>query len=170
MEGARGCAAQRSRHGKGPLMPRKALATGRAALRFAPEAADERRGETVAATKGPGRARTRAAHRTRPPGRAGRRRISDGNHRRIAHNAYIQFKPSWQSIMGELCLPCACAPHGPRIASASRQHDRQSNDLSPNYWMFRLPRRKLPSDSDSQYLRGQHGNRARDGQRWFAAV
>ena len=110
VEGARGCAAQRSRRGKGPFMPRKALAIGRAALPFAPEAVDERRGRTVAATKGPGRARTRAAHRTRPTGRAGRRRIFDGNHRCMAHNADIEFRPSGQSIMGQLCLPCACAP------------------------------------------------------------
>lgn len=132
--------------GSGPFMPRKALAIGRAALRFAPEAADERRGAAVAATKGPGRAQTRAAHRTRPPGRAGRRRISDRNHRRIAHNAYIQFKPFRRSIMDELCL-LAHAPQGPRSASAGRRHDRQSNELSPGYWMFRWRRRKLPSDS-----------------------
>ena len=36
--------------GSGPFMPRKALATGRAALRFAPKAADERRGTDDRAT------------------------------------------------------------------------------------------------------------------------
>ncbi len=83
-------------------MPRKALAIGRAALRFAPKAADERRGEAFVATKGPGRAQTRAAHHTRSPGRAGQRRIFGGNHRCMAHNAYIEFRPSGQSIMGQL--------------------------------------------------------------------
>lgn len=140
--------------GSGPFMPRKGLAIGRAALRFAPEAADERRGEAVAATKDPGRARTRAAPLTRPLGRAGRRRISDGNHRRMAHNAYVQFKPSGGPSWASFAF-LAHAPQGPRRASAGRQHDRQSNELSPGYWMFRWRRRKLGPDGRSQYLRGQ---------------
>lgn len=120
--------------GSGPFMPRKALATGPAALRFAPEAAGERRGAQMSERRGgPGRAQARAADRARPRGRAGLRRISDENHRRIAPDGYVEFKPTWQSIMGELRLPCGCAPQGARSAAVGRQHDRQSNDLSPGY-------------------------------------
>ena len=57
-----------------------------------------------------------------------------------------RVQPSLRSIMGELCLPCACVPTGPQRAPAGRRHDRQSNDLSPDYWLFQRRRRKLSSD------------------------
>ena len=119
--------------GSGPFMPRKALAIGRAALRFAAEAADERRGEPVAATKDPGRARTCAAQRTRPLGRAGRRRISGGNHRRTVRSAQIEFKQSWRSAScGELCLPRGRSTTAARCTDGVQRH-QHSKDLSRTY-------------------------------------
>jgi hypothetical protein len=61
--------------------------------------------------------------------------------------------PSWASF-----AILVHAPQGPRSASAGRQHDRQSNELSPGYWTFRRRRRKLEPDGRSQYLRRQQGN------------
>ena len=136
MEGARGCAAQRSRRGKGPFMPRKALATCRAALRFARKAADERRGKTVAATKGTGRARTRAARRTAPawarwpPTNFRWKSSLHGAQRlhRVQTIRAVHHGPALTSLRmrttGQRCVP------------AGHQRDRQSNDLSPGYWMF----------------------------------
>lgn len=118
---------------------------------------------------GSGRAQSRAAHRTRP---GGRWPATNFRWKSSLHSAQRlrRVQPSQEFIMGELCLPCACVPRGPHRAPTGRRHDRQSNDLSPGYWMFRRRRWKLSSDARSQYLHRQHGNRVRDGQRWLAAL
>ena len=117
--------------GSGPFMPRKALASGRAALRFAPEAADERRGTDDRAT---GEVRA-VRNRARPIARARRARWPATNFRWKSSLRSAQrvrkVQPSKRFIMGKLCLPCACVPRGPHRAPAGRRHDRQSNDLSP---------------------------------------
>lgn len=132
--------------GSGPFMPRKALATGRAALRFAPEAADERRGTDDSATGrfGPcaiARGPSHAPVRARWPATNFRWNSSLRPAQRLR-----RVQTSLRLIMGELCLPCACVPRGTQRAPAGRRHDRQSNDLSPGYWLFQRRRRKLSSD------------------------
>lgn len=135
--------------GSGPFMPRKALATGRAALRFATEGGRRTTGHRCpCAGEVRGRAQARAAHRTRPRGRAGQRRISGGNHRCVAHSAYVEFNRLGGSSWTSFAFP-ACVPRGPHRAPAGRRHDRQGNDLSTGYWMFRRRRRKLSFDGRS---------------------
>ena len=165
--------AQRSEAGvgSGPFMPRKALATGRAALRFAPEAADGRRGADVPCDGGAsGRAQSRAAHRTRLTKRAGRRRISGGNHRCDPHNACVEFNRPCGSSWASFAFPahaCHEAHSGHRLAvgtidkvTTCHQAIGCSGGAGGNFHLT----------EDSQYLRRQHGNRVRDGQRWLAAL
>ena len=135
--------------GSGPFMPRKGLAIGRAALRFAPEAADERRGADDRATGrfGPcaiARGPSHAPVRARWPATNFRWKSSLRPAQRLR-----RVQPSLRFIMGELCLPCACVPRGTQRAPAGRRHGRQSNDLSPGYWPFRRRRRTLPTDGRS---------------------
>ena len=117
--------------GSGPFMPRKAIAPGRAALGFAPEAADERRGADDRATGrfGPcaiARGPSHVPARARWPATNFRWKSSLRSAQRVR-----KVQPSKRFIMGKLCLPCACVPRGPHRAPAGRRHDRQSNDLSP---------------------------------------
>ena len=68
---------------------------------------------------GSGRAQSRAAHRTCPPGRAGRRRISAGNHRCVAHSAYVKFNRPSGSSWASFAFPahaCHEARTGHRLA------------------------------------------------------
>ena len=68
---------------------------------------------------GSGRAQSRAAHRTCPPGRAGRRRISTGNHRCVAHSAYVKFNRPSGSSWASFAFPahaCHEARTGHRLA------------------------------------------------------
>ena len=56
-----------------------------------------------------GRAQSRAANRTCPPGRAGRRRISIGNHRWVGRNAYLELnRPSGSSWASFALLAHGC--------------------------------------------------------------
>ena len=169
MEGARVCAVQRSRRGKRSVYAAKGPcnrargATVRNRGRPTNDGAQMsvRRGGSgpCASARGPSHA---------PAGRAGRRRISDGNHRCVAHSAYVEFNrpsdSSWASF-ASLARACHQARTGHRLAvgmidkvTTCHQAIGCSDGTGGNFHLT----------EDPQYLRRQHGNRVRDGQGWLA--
>jgi hypothetical protein len=147
MEGARACAVQRSRRGKRSVYAAKGPCDRARGATVRTSGGRRTAGRSCRCDEGSGPC-ANACGPSHAPAWA-RRPATNFRRKSSLHGAQLlhTVQPSWQSIVGELCLPCACAPHGPRSASAGRQHDRQSNELSPGYWMFRWRRRKLPSDS-----------------------
>ena len=165
VEGARGCAAQRSRRGEGSVYAAKGPGDRARGATVRTRGGRRTTGQNCRGDEGSGPC-ANACGPSHAPDWA-RRPADEFRRKSSLHGAQRRHRvPTIRAVHHGPALPSLrMRTTDQRCAPAGHQRDRQSNDLSPGYWMFLWHRRKLRSDARSQYLRGQHGNRVRNGQR-----